>query len=368
MRFLVLLLGTWLTAGVAQAQAPLAQSPSAEATKAEAEAAWSTARAISPLTASLDREHAEWLAERVVDPQYATDSDEGWRDRWRRAATRDAAVGAVRIAPAALGDACIEAGLMGCGTQLGGWLNAPEGAGRLYWQIQNGSTEEDGITAGVVFLAAQADGRLAPVAWTFGGVHFEPPVLIQSGDRLYVASAGVTAGTGAFSADVLFRWTPGAARPLAQIDNETWRDAALPAMLPPGLEVWKGVQFNYAGLIAQTSLWRAGDANCCASGGEATLDFEIEGDALKLISVSPDDAVLDFVMTTPADVIAWMNRGLMCQHWGGEEGYDADRRAQITAAVTELRCDALLSDRAALERKHAEDPNALAELARVAAE
>lgn len=363
MRFLVLLLGAWLTAG-----AVLAQSPPADATKAEADAAWSDARTVSPLTASLDHEHAEWLAERAADPQYAADSDAGWRDRWRRAAARDRAVAAVRVAPGALSEDCAGDSLLGCRSTLGGWLNAPDGAGRLYWQIQDGATADDGVTGGVVFLASQPDGRLAPVGWTFGGVYFEPPVLIQSGDQLYVASAGVTAGTGAFNADVLFRWTPGAAKPLTQIDNQTWRDAALVTMLPPGLEIWKGVQFNYAGLTAQTSLWRAGDANCCASGGEATLGFEIADDTLKLVSVSQDDAVLDFVMTTPADIIDWLSRSLLCQHWGGEEGYDADRRAQITAAVTELRCDALAADRVALERKHAEDPNALAALARVATE
>ena len=86
-------------------------------------------------------------------------------------------------------------------------------------------------------------------------------------------------GTGAHNADVIFRLTDSADRPLRQIDNFSWRDD-LDDRLPRGLEVWKGVNFAYEALMAETSLWRSNDANCCPTGGEAYLDFEICDDRL----------------------------------------------------------------------------------------
>jgi len=43
-------------------------------------------------------------------------------------------------------------------------------------------------------------------------------------------------------------------------------------------------------MTARTALWRPSDGNCCPSGGEATLEFEIRGDRLVLTRLVKDDA------------------------------------------------------------------------------
>ena len=63
---------------------------------------------------------------------------------------------------------------------------------------------------------------------------------------------------------------------------------------------------------------------------------------------------------------AEIRRKLQCDHWQGEEGYDADRRAQISAAVRDLRCEAEPADGAALKVKYADNPMLTALIARTA--
>ena len=76
-----------------------------------------------------------------------------------------------------------------------------------------------------------------------------------------------------------------------------------------------------------------------------------------------DRARLDVLLkNSPADVVALVNRRLECQHWGSEEPYDAARRAEILSAVTRLKCGMLGNDEAALRRKYAQSPPALAAL------
>jgi hypothetical protein len=49
--------------------------------------------------------------------------------------------------------------------------------------------------------------------------------------------------------------------------------------LPPGLEIWKGVEYDFSrpwsGLVARTPLWQSNDANCCGTGGSAVIALEI---------------------------------------------------------------------------------------------
>jgi hypothetical protein len=66
--------------------------------------------------------------------------------------------------------------------------------------------------------------------------------------------------------------------------------------------------------------------------------------------------------SAPADVAAYMERRVRCWHWSGEEPYDADRRKQIDDAMTKLKCDTIDADDAALRRKYAGSPSALAAL------
>lgn len=72
------------------------------------------------------------------------------------------------------------------------------------------------------------------------------------------------------------------------MESESWWDA-LPARLPPGLEVWQAVEYDFAEPAARADLWRAADANCCPTGGRAWLDLRIEGQSVVLASVRLDD-------------------------------------------------------------------------------
>jgi hypothetical protein len=56
------------------------------------------------------------------------------------------------------------------------------------------------------------------------------------------------------------------------------------------------------------------------------------------------------------DVRDFLQRRQDCQHWAGEEGYDAARRAEIDAAYAKLRCAALGADEDALKRRYGGNP------------
>jgi hypothetical protein len=222
--------------------------------------------------------------------------------------------------------------------------------------VQEGSTDTDGVSGAAVLLSR--DGQtLTPVGWTSGGF-YRPPELIGTGDAgdLYVAIPGYWSGTGQYNADVLFRWWPGTTTPLIEIDVRQWR-ATLDARLPKGLEVWKGVDFHWSALAAWTPLWALDDANCCASGGEANLDFEIRDGVLVLTDVNAVDRVAELAMTLPTEVFDLVGRWAMCGHWGGEAGYDAGRQAEIGNALRALRCDALDADTASMKAKYPDRPS-----------
>jgi hypothetical protein len=55
----------------------------------------------------------------------------------------------------------------------------------------------------------------------------------------------------------------------------------------------------------------------------------------------------------PPDARALVHRIVDCNHWGGEEPYDAARKAEIETAMTRLDCNNLSRDEAALRRRYA---------------
>lgn len=330
------------------------------------------ARDYTPLPLSLARDQADWVESHANLPESFDPADDiqsriealtaqAERDeRLSRTVFRDGAP--------VLGRECVVTGLKGCSSSMGGYIALDDGG--LQWQVQEGYTDENGISGGIVFIGdahAARFGPVAPVAWSFDGARFEAPVLLSGPEfdgKAYIAVPGIHAGSGSGNADVLFRWTPHASPELVQIDTWSWRDS-LDEMLPEGLEVWQGVRFNWPNMMAFTPLWQDGDGNCCGTGGTATLSFRIEGDRLVLSDARVHDPVLDTALTTPTEVFDYAGRWAGCAHWGGEEGYDPDRRAQINAALARLRCAALESDGAGLTRKYADSPRTLALIARV---
>jgi hypothetical protein len=65
------------------------------------------------------------------------------------------------------------------------------------------------------------------------------------------------------------------------------------------------------------------------------------------------------IAATPRDVARYIDRREGCNHWAGEEGYDAARRAEINKAIAELRCTALDHDEKDLRHRYRHNPAAL---------
>lgn len=62
---------------------------------------------------------------------------------------------------------------------------------------------------------------------------------------------------------------------------------------------------------------------------------------------------------TPPDVIDFVERYGGCNHWGGEEGYNEERRKEIEDGAMRLRCDRLDADEKRLRRRYAHRPRIL---------
>ena len=57
--------------------------------------------------------------------------------------------------------------------------------------------------------------------------------------------------------------------------------------------------------------------------------------------------------SVPFGVRDLLERRAGCNHWGGEEGYDADRAKQIAEAARKLRCNQIEADERRIKRKYA---------------
>jgi len=55
----------------------------------------------------------------------------------------------------------------------------------------------------------------------------------------------------------------------------------------------------------------------------------------------------------PRPVRAFLVRRAGCNHWGGEEGYDAERATQISDAARKLRCNRIEADEKRIKRQYA---------------
>jgi len=323
------------------------------------------ARDATPLPLSLARDQADWAARHAelpggMDPE--ADVQSRIEDLTLQA-ERDERLRATRFPAAPVpGRDCVATGLKGCSSPMGGYLALRDGA--LQWQLQEGYTDEDGVSGGIVFIGdagAARMGPVAPVAWSFDGARFEAPVLLtgsEFGGAAYIAVPGVHAGSGSGNADVLFRWDFPDSRRLTQIDTWSWL-ADLAAQLPEGLQVWQGVRYDWPNMMAVTPLWQEGDGHCCGTGGTATLSFGIEGDRLVLRRVTVRDSALEAAARTPTDVFDYAGRRNGCRRLGGE--------APVDAAAAGLDCGTLQTDGAALKRRYADDPRTLALIARAEA-
>lgn len=332
--------------------------------------AFNTALSRSPTPGSLTADQGDWLRSRAAN-EFGTgaDGDTARIEDLNRRAARDEALASIVLREPDVPNDCLGAALKGCSSSAGGWVTSPDGH-RLYWQLQQGYTDEDGVRGGFVLLgdAQAARGPIRAIAWDYEGYGYQAPRVIALHERLYVVVPGVLGGSGAGNADLIFRWTPRGPRALTQVDNWSWREQ-LTARLPVGLQVQRGVQYRYdeSEIGALTPLWRSDDGHCCGTAGSAILSFDIEDDRLVLGGLTVHDAALETAGRTPTDVLDYAGRRLGCDHFAGEEAYDAGRAADIRAALAELKCAALGADGIALRRKYADRPPLLEILARAEA-
>jgi hypothetical protein len=65
---------------------------------------------------------------------------------------------------------------------------------------------------------------------------------------------------------------------------------------------------------------------------------------------------LSCALAAPRDVARYIGRREGCNHWAGEEGYDAARRAEINKAIDDLRCTVLDKDGQVLRHRYRHSP------------
>jgi hypothetical protein len=184
--------------------------------------------------------------------------------------------------PSAHGESCMSKWLdQGCTVPASGVLR--HGDQVVHWQMMTGASGEDGVGSGIILWHSKTPGTAQLIGWSFDGVIFDPPRMTDSG-MIWVP--GRRAGTGEGNADLLFAWDE-ASGSWQDIDLESWQ-GTVQSKLPRGFGIWKGIDYDFNGMGGASKLWRDRDPNCCPSGGEATLDFAIEGRTLVLKSVDVD--------------------------------------------------------------------------------
>ncbi|MAP96354.1 MAG: hypothetical protein CMK07_15525 [Ponticaulis sp.] len=168
-------------------------------------------------------------------------------------------------------------------------------------QVQAGSSEQAGVGGGVVVYQDAGEGW-EQLAASFDGYWYDYPTFADLEEGVLMHIAGVRPGTGSGNADLAFyalyaeedaplhSWQP--------VDITSWRDT-IGEHLPEGLEIWKGVDFDMGDwttrwLTASTYLWKAEtDANCCPTGGRATIHFALEDNVIKIDHVEYDPTMPD---------------------------------------------------------------------------
>ncbi len=196
---------------------------------------------------------------------------------------RDCPPNPVFARPAGLERNCLGAALRNCRVGAAGIVASEDRNTRILFQIQHGFTDSDGLRAGIV-LMAETRGGWRLVGWSFEGVSFTPPRLVETDDGLMLHAEGRTGGSGNGNADLFYRQSP---QGWVEVESESWW-AALPGRLPAGLTIMQGVDYDLESLSARSPLWREEDGNCCPRGGQARLEFRVRERALILAAVTLD--------------------------------------------------------------------------------
>ncbi|APG63054.1 hypothetical protein LPB140_09945 [Sphingorhabdus lutea] len=114
-----------------------------------------------------------------------------------------------------------------------------------------------------------------------------PPYQIYDDDQpTLIHIEGRQAGTAYGNADMLYQYKNAAWRP---VDIISWIKEA-EENIPEGFEMRKDIKYNFREMMASSLIWRDGDGNCCATGGDVYFDFDIKGDMLSPVAMSFNEA------------------------------------------------------------------------------
>jgi hypothetical protein len=209
------------------------------------------------------------------------------QDRAMRALMNRSAQGMPRgvlARPADIERRCLGQVLSGCRVVATGLALSEDGRTRILWQQQQGHTEANGVSGGMVLLA-EVRGGWRLLGWSFEGHTWQAPRVLDGPRPLLVHASGRGGGSGSTNADLVYRL---GAEGWEEIEHESWK-AALPARLPAGLGVWQAVDYDLDEPGARGLLWRDDDANCCPTGGSALFSLAVEGRSLRLREVQLDE-------------------------------------------------------------------------------
>jgi hypothetical protein len=78
-----------------------------------------------------------------------------------------------------------------------------------------------------------------------------------------------------------------------------------------------------------------------------------------LHALAGDDPLAHLKKGQPKDVIELIDRLVGCNHWSGEEAYDAERGQEIASGLADLKCERLEKDEAALRKRYAKRPSTI---------
>lgn len=272
MRLLTVSILACALAGAGCTQAPAAAQEPIAATLDDA---YRQALALSPMPYEVEARRRDWLS--MPADQRGDEAHE--LERLQRRIVQDRKARAIRTTTEALPGGCVDIVLKGCSVTAGGFVQG--GGRRLWFQIQDGFTDEDGVGGGVVIFEQEAGGALKPIFWTFEGSRYDAPLLTPHGQGQWLLIApGLSRGTGSGDMTVMMLWRDGAWR---AVDMD-WQGRA--GDLLKGFEVRHQPRWHFPELSAHTPLWRPSDPNCCGQGGAAGLSFDIVQDRLILTDVN----------------------------------------------------------------------------------
>lgn len=260
-----------LAAATSACNAPSPAAASEEPVAGTVDGAYRQALAGSPLAWQVETEHRYWTTaaadQRSDEASYLADLQARIRE--------DRKAAAVRTAPAAL-NVCVDVVLKGCGVRSAGFLGMGD-EGRIWWQIQDGYTDEDGVGGGVVVFEEVEGGQLKPFVWSFEGSRYESPYLEPYGDGQWLLIVpGVSRGTGSGDMTVMMLKRDGGWR---AVDMD-WQSRVGDRL--GGFETRHQPRWRFPALEAWSPLWRADDGNCCGTAGSVEMEFEVVDDRLTL--------------------------------------------------------------------------------------